>query len=67
MTKQLEQVIETARKYPEGRQNELAEALTADVETTPHTYTDEQLTAIDEGLTHADASRPDRHCQWDRI
>lgn len=57
MTKLLEQAIEAVRKLPEDRQNELAEALAAAVETTPRTYTDEQLAAIDEGLADADAGR----------
>ncbi len=38
MTKLLEQAIEAVRKLPPDRQNELAEALEAAVETIPRAY-----------------------------
>ena len=55
MTKLLEQAIETLRKLPPQRQDELAEVITMAVGEELAEYTPAQLAAIDEGIRDADA------------
>lgn len=55
MTKLLEQAIESLRKLPPQRQDELAEVISMAVGEDAPAYTQSQLAAIDEGIRDADA------------
>lgn len=57
MTIRLERAIDAVRRLSEERQDEIAEGLEIAAQAAHHTYTEEQIGKIRQGIADADAGR----------